>query len=197
MDYALRTDDLDAEVIVLQERGLTVEGPYPGGRFRPDGQRVDWRIIRFGGNDQSPALPFYCFDDTDRSLRVPGGEASTHANGVTGVAGVTVVVQDLTRAIPQFAALTGDEGAPFDWKNDPLAGGHQFPVGAGWLRVVQPDTTDSDLRRHLDAHGESIYAVRLRASAAGIRDLPRDEVHGARLSLETVNQAESAAHTPS
>jgi catechol 2,3-dioxygenase-like lactoylglutathione lyase family enzyme len=43
IDYALRADDLDAEVARLRDAGLDVPDPVAGGRTRPDGQRVEWQ----------------------------------------------------------------------------------------------------------------------------------------------------------
>ncbi|MGB3330092.1 MAG: VOC family protein, partial [Thermomicrobiales bacterium] len=147
IDYALGAPDLRDEVTALRSRGLDASDPRDGGRTRPDGQRVDWQTIRFLGGS-SRALPFYCVDRTERSLRVPGGEAASHLNGVQGVTGVTVVVSDLASVAPQFAALTGEEGTPIQSSESPVAAGIQYPVGRAWIRLVEPDATASHLRSH-------------------------------------------------
>lgn len=41
---ALATDDIDRATKLLMERGLTVNGPNPGSRERPDGSVVAWRL---------------------------------------------------------------------------------------------------------------------------------------------------------
>ena len=182
VDYALRAGDLRAEVTALRSRGLNASDPHDGGRIRPDGQRVDWQTIRFLGASSS-ALPFYCVDRTERSLRVPDGEAAIHQNGVHGVANVTVVVNDLAAAAPQFAALTGDEGTPIEADGEPIVGGSVFRVGEATIRVVQPDISPSDLRDHLERRGDSLYAVSLIAPAGGDDAIPLGLAHGARLLL--------------
>jgi hypothetical protein len=106
VDFALRTDDLDAEVASLRASGIEVIGPTDGGRTRPDGQTLAWRTIRF----EQPGAPFYCHDVTDRTLRVPGGDATVHANGVTNVHGILLAVGDLDETAALYAALTGNVG---------------------------------------------------------------------------------------
>lgn len=192
IDYALRAVDLREEVTALRTRGLDASDPHDGGRTRPDGQRVAWQTIRFLGAS-SPALPFYCVDRTERSLRVPGGEAALHQNGIRGVEGVTVVVNDLAAAGPQFAALTGDEGQAIEASDEPVAAGRQFRVGdAAWIRVLQPNTTASDLRTHLEHRGDSIYVVSLVAPAGGDDAIPLGLAHGARLLLPRARTARDA-----
>src|SRR5262249_21751581 len=76
---------------------------------RPDGRRIAWRSFT---TQSAPAtrLPFVIEDVTPRNLRVPDGDATIHANGVTGVAGVIVLVADLAPSAPAFAALLGHRG---------------------------------------------------------------------------------------
>jgi len=109
IDFALRTDDLDAELSRLRASGLNVPDPEAGGRTRPDGQRVEWRNLHFG-EGTAPSLPFYCHSTNERSLRVAGGEAAIHENRVTGIAGVTIGVSDLAAALRDYGRLTGSPG---------------------------------------------------------------------------------------
>jgi len=60
-----------------------------GGRTRPDGVSLRWRAAFL----RAP-LPFLIEDLTPRDLRVPGGDATRHANGVTGVATLVVAARD-------------------------------------------------------------------------------------------------------
>ncbi|MGC4108121.1 MAG: VOC family protein [Thermomicrobiales bacterium] len=190
IDYALRADDLKNEVTVLRSLGLNASGPNDGGRTRPDGQRVEWQTTRFLG--VSSALPFYCVDQTERSLRVPDGEASIHQNGVRGVQGVTVVVNDLASAAPQFAALTGDEGVALAGVAEPIVAGSVFRIGESRaaIRVIQPDGSASDLRDHLERRGDSIFSVDLIAPVGGDEAIPLGLSHGARLLLPNAHASE-------
>jgi hypothetical protein len=182
VDYALRTNDLQQEVKDLRAAGLDANDPKDGGRFRPDGQRVDWQTLRFGADTGPAALPFYCHDLTERSLRVPGGEAAAHANGVTGVAGITVVVADLKKTGKEFAALTGDAGEDVESPIDGVARARRFALGTGWIELIEPAEGASELRTYLERRGELPYEVTL-VSPEGRGELlsAHANTHGARL----------------
>ncbi|MGI8406658.1 MAG: VOC family protein [Thermomicrobiales bacterium] len=180
IDYALRTGDLGKEVHGLRDRGLDASDPVDGGRFRPDGQRLDWQTIRFDGAS-SPALPFYCFDLTERQLRVPGGDATNHANGVTGVAGVTVTVSDMAAVGPQFEKLTDQQGESVLEAFPDAEAAQRFRIGNAWIQVVQPTIHPSDLRLQLELRGDSLFSVSLNTSREDERSIPIVLAHGARL----------------
>lgn len=181
VDYALRTDDLNEELSALRAAGLDYSDPIPGGRFRPDGQRIDWQNIRYGDREQPSHLPFYCHDLTERPLRVPDGDAAIHANGITGVAGVTVVVADLDAATRDFAALTGHEGVEAESTIHDVARARRFPVGRAWIEAVQPSQRDSELRAYLETRGELPYEVTLVSPNGQGALLDEEQTHGARL----------------
>src|SRR5687767_12800902 len=103
--YALLPDDIEADVAAAKARGLDLEGPYPGGRLRPDGVRLEWLTARAA----TPDLPFLCADVTPRELRVPGGDAMRHENGVQAIAGVVVLVTNLVISTRRYSALLHDE----------------------------------------------------------------------------------------
>ena len=180
IDYALRTDDLGKEVQDLRDRGLDASDPIDGGRLRPDGQRLDWQTIRFDGAS-SPALPFYCFDLTERQLRVPGGDATNHANGVTGVAGMTVIVSDMAAVGPQFEKLTNEQGTSVLDAFPDAEHTQCFPLGNAWIQVVQPTIHTSNLRQQLELRGDSVFSVSLTSSRGDETSIPIGLAHGARL----------------
>lgn len=69
--FALDSDDLDADVAQVRQRGLGISDPVPGERERPDGERVAWRTA----HPTDPRLPFLIADVTPRSVRVPTPDA--------------------------------------------------------------------------------------------------------------------------
>lgn len=103
MDFALIPDDVPVAIDEARNRGLALAGPIDGSRLRPDGQQVKWRTGRQATFD----LPFLCGDVTPRNLRVPAGEARHHANGATGIAGLTIAVPDMDRSLAAYGALLG------------------------------------------------------------------------------------------
>lgn len=186
VDYALRTNDLAGEVRDLRSRGLEVTDTMSGGRFRPDGIRLDWETIRFGGASTS-ALPFYCFDLTQRTLRVPGGDATTHQNGVTGVIGATVVVNDIRAAGAQFEKLANAKGESIADAFEDVETARRYPIGNAWVQVVQPTIHASDFRKQLELRGDGLFSVSLSAPADSDASIPIVLAHGARLLLPTNN----------
>jgi len=106
VDLALVPRDIESAIRDAGKRGLQVLGPLPGGRARPDGERVEWR----GGLPDGFDLPFLCADVTPRSLRVPEGLAREHPNGATGIRRVTVGVHDVDASLRRWRALLGDAG---------------------------------------------------------------------------------------
>lgn len=183
LDYALLPGAIDEDMAAARDRGLALEGPTPGGRRRPDGVQVAWQI----GRAPTADLPFLCFDVTPRALRVPEGTARRHANGATGIAGITVVVADLDRSVQRYRALLGSAA-----QNERVELGQgnirraRFRLGNAEITLAQPpdsgDGTAADLSGYREARGEGPYAVALYgldAQAAGPLDTRL--THGAQL----------------
>jgi hypothetical protein len=103
-DFALLSNDLRQDVTALGD--LVAKPPEDGGRTRPDGLGIAWRVARL----QKP-LPFLIEDLTARELRVPGGDAAKHANRTAGLAGIVVGATDTARVTEQYALLC-ERGAP-------------------------------------------------------------------------------------
>ncbi len=179
VDYALLpADDLDKDTARIRNAGIAIEGPIDGERLQPDGTRIAWRSSR----PPEPDIPFLCEDVTPRALRVPEGAARRHANGVTGIAGVTVAVRDLAASVARYRAVTGLE---------PLATGAapglgfalaQFRLGRQMLSLAQPRGEACEgLTRQLGRRGQGAFALSFFGSAD--RCLDRALAHGARLEI--------------
>lgn len=188
IDYALRTDDLDAEVDRLRAAGLDVPEPHAGGRTRPDGQPVEWRNLQFGPRS-SGSLPFYCHSMNDRALRVPSADAAIHANGVTGVAGITIVVQDLESAAEDYARLTGTDGEELIANARDTGRGRRFDIRATTgaagvhLDLVTAAVDDSNLGRVAAGRGEVPVMVTLRGDDGIERTIDAALTHGTILTI--------------
>ena len=103
-DFALLSNDLRQDVTALGD--LVAKPPEEGGRTRPDGLGIAWRVARL----QRP-LPFLIEDLTARELRVPGGDAAKHANRTAGLAAIVLGAMDPARVADQYALLR-ERGAP-------------------------------------------------------------------------------------
>lgn len=180
IDFVLLPDDIEAAIAGAAGRGLALEGPLPGGRVRPDGQQVAWQLAV----PETLGLPFLCADVTPRALRVPQGEARRHANGVVGVAGVTVAVNFLDLSVEWYRRLLGIEPRLKSALRIPNARGAEFVLSHTVIALAMPIKKHGSLVRQLIDRGEGPYTLWLRISegaTGGRLDLGR--THGARIEL--------------
>jgi hypothetical protein len=106
-DFAVCGVGLERFAGAARRRGFAMTGPMPLARQQPDGTRLEMTLLLPAANH----LPFLIEDRTPRAWRVPETAlATTHANGATGVAGVTVRVEDVPATALELASLF--DGAP-------------------------------------------------------------------------------------
>lgn len=181
VDFALLSADLATEAEHLRQAGIEVEGPIDGGRERPDGQRIAWKSLTIASDDGP--LPFVIEDVTPRALRVPSGDATRHALGVTGIAGVTVLVPDLHRATALYQTFlgVGDEGV------EAAAGefrrARRFRLGPHWIELAEPGPDSLDLHEVVASRGAAPYRLVLASTDEKRRVVPIADAHGARIEL--------------
>ncbi len=103
-NFALESNDLEADLKMIRDRGLEMNDIHDGERNRPDGQRVAWR----SASSTNPNLPFLLQDVTPRELRIP---LPTFGIGQTlSLNDVNVGVTDLDSAQAAFQQLLGVDG---------------------------------------------------------------------------------------
>jgi hypothetical protein len=178
VDFALVSDDLLAELRHLRSQDFEITGPMEGGRLRTDGVRVAWRVARLNVNGVE-RLPFVIDDITDRDLRVPRGADAIHANGVTGIAGVTVAVTSLTDAGPLYRALLGEARAAGD--------ALRFTVGHQFVQLIEPSEPTSEVAEWVSSRGSGPFRVTLQGPSplgGNVRDLDLELTHSARFAVE-------------
>lgn len=192
VDFALLPQDAAASLAEARARGLdTLIGPVPGGRLRPDGQDVRWVTARH----TTPDVAFLCSDITPRGLRVPdGGEDRRHPNGVTGVAGIDLVVHDIEASLQRYRALLGSgTPVPADYRLSEGLRSAVIPLQGLVVTLKspapeadQPGTEATRLRERLATRGEGPCALRLRTAATGTPGpLDASLTHGVDLVLAT------------
>jgi catechol 2,3-dioxygenase-like lactoylglutathione lyase family enzyme len=126
VDHCMRTDQLEADVATLRSAGVPMSEKQPMSRLRPDGYKVEWRLSL--ATETQGVTPFLIEDVTPREERVP--REVDHANGVTGIATITIAVRDLdvaSRLAPLLGASSlvgdgGEHGAGVRY----VSGGHAF-----------------------------------------------------------------------
>lgn len=153
--YALLPHDVARTIAEARERGLRIDGPTPGGRVRPDGEQISWQT----GRPTTFDLPFLCADVTPRDRRVPGGAARQHANSISGIQGITIVVSNLVDSAAHYRALLGIE---------PMLGASEqttsFQVNGFIITLIKP--TEGPMREYLNERGDVPYLLTLRAAQA-------------------------------
>jgi hypothetical protein len=174
VDYCLLSDDLGTDLAAMRERGVDYIGPSALGRNRPDGVRIDWVLGLPPGNVGGTGWPFLIEDVTPRSERVPHDEHEiSHANGATGIAGVTVLVHNLDSARRDYQTILGSKATEIP---SPVGGGGravQLTVGTAgtqWIVLVQPLSGEQAWRS--EALGQGPYAATLRTHEGDVS--PRD-----------------------
>jgi hypothetical protein len=176
IDFAVLPGDAGEDVAAARARGLEMDGPYAGGRNRPDGVRLEWQTARAA----SPGLPFFCGDVTPRELRVPGADTWGHDNGAEGLARVSVAVADLDVGAERYAALLGSQ---------PLVelGRRLFRLGETYIALRSPGPHEPEsetIAERLSSRGEGIYSLALRSRSHAIELCDLRQAHGARISID-------------
>jgi catechol 2,3-dioxygenase-like lactoylglutathione lyase family enzyme len=180
IDFALASDNLEADIHDIASRGLRYDGPNPGARSRPDGQQVAWKMGWLPG-DNPGAVPFLIEDVTPRSLRVPSGEAARHENGVRGIRSLAVAVRDQQIARQRYQQLLGrDEPDGTGLKNLENADGVYFLVGPHRIDLASP-TGPGPLADQLARRGDSLYELTLLGPTNV--DIDPSQAGGARLRI--------------
>lgn len=177
VDYALLPDDFEVDIARQRAAGVALDGPIDGSRLQPDGSRIAWRSAR----PIEPDIPFLVEDTTPRHLRVPEGAPRIHANGVTGVAAVTVAVRDLAASTARYRALLKQEPVAVGTVPGLGFGLAQFRLGEQLLSIVAPRGDGAAPASHLAARGQGICALSFFGPANTALDLGLS--HGAPLEI--------------
>jgi catechol 2,3-dioxygenase-like lactoylglutathione lyase family enzyme len=171
--YAVRSDDIAADVQRLRRQGLKIDDPQPGERIRPDGRRVAWLTARWNPA-LSSILPFLIQDDAPRELRVPPPEGGlgSHAR----LKEIVIAVKNPEVARGAFRDLTDVEARLVHNTSGELQG---YRVTLPWGSVVlaHPERGSNAFADQLAQRGEGVYAVTLAV----------DDVNRARIEMKRHN----------
>jgi catechol 2,3-dioxygenase-like lactoylglutathione lyase family enzyme len=181
VDFAILSESVDFEGDRLKQAGIEIDGPHDGGRLRPDGQRIAWRNLGLAA--AGAPLPFMIEDVTSRDLRVPSGAATEHSLGVTGIAGLILLVDDLNRGSGPYQTLLDTPGESSTPTIDAVRRARRFTSGSQWIELAEAAPSAADLQRHIEERGAGPYEIVL-AGGADTERLPLDLTHGARIRVE-------------
>jgi hypothetical protein len=132
------------------------EKPVKGGRIRGDGKEVRWFVtfpeLEEGTRYQRGVLPFFCHDETERVLRVPGEEGNVqHPCGAMGIRSLTVYVSEdmLIELRKVYGAVLGVEGDDEDrFVISSLHGGMETSI-----LLKTPKKTDTEVLKEMNERG--------------------------------------------
>ena len=157
--WAARCDDVAAELKRLAAAGLAVQGPFPGGRQRPDGQTAAWNLGFVGDQPPGGVLPFIIEDTAPRQNRVQPSP-SVAGSELQGVALVIIGVSDLTESISLYRRAY-DWPAP--WIREDQEFGARLAHFLGTPVVLAaPSIADNWLAKRIECFGESPCALLIR-----------------------------------
>lgn len=159
--------------------GIEYLEPIQGGRKRPDGSEIEWKVTFPTLSSQAAkgthaasvtgAVPFLCHDITPRTHRVDTTNiiATTHPSGVKGIAQLSVIVppHKLESYIDLYSLILNTKPVRvFGTARLELEAPIQVPgLVKPWVFV---ETPSSDVERHrLAARGVEIVEVALRIGA--------------------------------
>jgi hypothetical protein len=98
--WAIRPENVGAEVQRLRAAGIAVTDPSRSGRKRPDGVELDWETSRIGPT-RGGFFPFMIHDFTPRDNRAfPSGKPTT--TKWAGIVNVVIGVRDFADAIVRY-----------------------------------------------------------------------------------------------
>lgn len=184
VDFCLGVDDVAEAVSGARSRGLDCRGPVPGARTRPDGVQVSWRL------GQPPAghtgeIPFFIDDVTPREVRVPGGDAAVHPNGVVGVRFIVIATGDVQATSELYGKLLDKPTPP------PSEGGEQpgavatYGLGKQRIVVVKPSRPGSPIAERIEQRGNGPFEIVMAAEGLDSeRLIEPDTAEGARILIQ-------------
>lgn len=86
---------------------LGAEGPFDMDRVRPDGRRLEWRLVVPGGSPWRKPWPYLIDWITPESDLLAWDPPGRHECGATGVAGIDLVVDDLKSVGHMYRNIMG------------------------------------------------------------------------------------------
>ena len=162
VDFCMQTDDLAADAAAFRKAGVAMGEPWPLSRTRPDGYTLSW-VLSTPGEPHGGLAPFLIEDTTPRDERVP--RQRTHANGVTGIATLTVAAPDVS-AVRGWWSAVGGPSAQEVRRDDVGGAGVRITVGPHALDFLAPTGAASPLGTSIASRGPSPYALALKTSGA-------------------------------
>ncbi|MGD1091720.1 MAG: VOC family protein [Bryobacteraceae bacterium] len=162
--WAVRANDLAAEVTRLRAAGIVVSSPAHSGRERPDGTRLDWETATVGPEPNGTFFPFLIRDITPREARAfPKAQPTT--KDFPGVKLVVTAVRDLKASAARYRQAYGLP-AP-DQQEDASFGARLASFAGTPVVLAAPLNAQSWLAQRIERFGEGPCAFVLGRRTGG------------------------------
>src|SRR5499426_2015429 len=133
---AVQSDNLEADVAQMRQRGIDVSDPRDGARQTPTGQVWHWRAATLGPRHPLPL--FFIEHLTPLPERRQAAQAGTHPNGVLRVDRVYIAVTDVVAAAETYGHVLGMPTPQVQRGTVIKADMAVFNLGPTGLTVAQP-----------------------------------------------------------
>jgi catechol 2,3-dioxygenase-like lactoylglutathione lyase family enzyme len=166
--FSLRSEGLEADATRLRNAGLAVGENVPGERRRAEGTLVQWKVALLDGG----FVPFLIQDVTPLERRISNDPTvTTHANGVTGIRGVELLVKNMATSWGYYTRLFG---------MSPEADSKSYRSIAS---VNLQEAPERSYTGGLHARGEALSAVNLVCDHGGDEQFTLERTHNVRYQL--------------
>lgn len=165
-DYCMHSADLEKEISQLAARGEKFSKPIRGGRRRPDGKEIAWMTAV----PRTLDLPFLIEDITPRELRLPAVGDDYHPNGILGISGLAILVDNLVGSLAHYRAILGSD--PLSQAQFPQPGTQSsgFEVNNCSITILSPLQSNPSLKKNLNNRSSRPVGIFFRAIDNGARD---------------------------
>jgi len=197
--FVLAGTGLEDEVDGLRDEGIGAEGPFEMDRIHPKGGRLEWRLVLPGGSPWRKPWPYLIDWITGEDELLAWDPPGDHANLVSGVVGIELVVGALEEAARLYEQALGLRPRE-DRRGRPGTTNRHYRLGSFRLALHQPDgpgPVAAELERRgpgphrlvlgssdLDSTAETLdrAGVPISRSPAGL-DIHPSEAAGARIRI--------------
>jgi len=159
--FVLAGSHLDGPADGFRSLGVGADGPFEMDRIRPDGRRLEWRLVVPGGSPWRKPWPYLIDWTTPESDLLAWDPPGDHQCGVTGVAGMDLVTGDLGATLEIYEAALGlrHRMAP---PSPGEAGTRSVYLRIGSFRLgLHEPTGDGTAGRELDRRGPGPFRLLL------------------------------------
>lgn len=134
---AVQSDDIDADVAAMRQRGVDVTDASEGGRRTPSGAELRWKASKLGPANELPIFFIQHLTPLpERRKQAPG--AGEHPNGVIALERVYIAVSDVAAAAGTYSRVLGMATPKIQRGSVIKADMAVFDIGPSGLTVAQP-----------------------------------------------------------